>query len=108
MGARPAAVWAEETAPTVQTELNAGDEDDPRPKRQFTKWNNFEGPFTSFHYGGGFLVAYAAYAQDEDSKEQISMSPDLKMRDARILLDGKFTTKRPFTWCAGLMYDGPS
>ena len=102
IGARPAAARAEETTEavkpsTVETELNAGDEDDPRPKRKFTKWNSFEGPFATLRYGGGFLVDYVGYAQDEDSKKQVRLIPEIKLRDARLLLDGKFQTERPIT-----------
>ena len=93
---------------SIQTDIQAGDEDDPQPKRKFTKWNSFEGPVTSFKYGGGFLVDYAGYAQDHESKQQVRLVPEAKLRDARILLDGQFTTQRPITWCAGLMYDGPT
>ncbi len=93
---------------SIQTDLEAGDEDDPRAKRKFTSWNSFDGPFSTFHYGGGFLVEYAGFRQDAESKEQVQLHPDVKMRDARVLLDGKFKSKRPITWCAGIMYDGPT
>jgi phosphate-selective porin OprO/OprP len=113
LGVRPVVVRAEESQAaikpaTVETELNAGEEDDPRPERKFTKWNSFDGPISSLKYGGGLLVDYAGYAQDADSKQQVRLIPEAKLRDARVLLDGKFKTDRPFTWCAGLMYDGPT
>jgi phosphate-selective porin OprO/OprP len=113
MGVRPVAVRAAEAVdatkpPSVQTDAAAGEEDDPRPVRHFTKWNSFQGPYTSFHYGGGFLVDYVGYAQDAKSKQQVRLIPEAAVRDARVLLDGKLTTERPITWCAGLMYDGPT
>src|SRR4051794_13671603 len=77
LGVRPVPARAEAASPakppSIETELNAGDEDDPQPKRKFTKWNSFEGPISSLRYGGGFLVDYAAYGQDADSKQQIRL-----------------------------------
>ena len=34
------------------------------------------------------------------------MEPGFKVRDTRLLFGGRFKTKRPFTWQAGVMYDG--
>src|SRR5882672_6947009 len=62
--------------PSIQTDIQAGDEDDPRAKRKFTKWNSFDGPFSSLKYGGGFLVDYAAYSQDAESKSQVRLMPE--------------------------------
>jgi phosphate-selective porin OprO/OprP len=52
----------------------------------------------------------AAYAQDEDSKKQIEMHPDERLRDFRFILGGKLFPKwkRSVTWSAGIMYDAPN
>jgi phosphate-selective porin OprO/OprP len=62
--------------------------------------------FTTLHIGGGLLVDYAMFDQDSASRQQFPSLPSIgKLRDARFLLGGKFKTKRPFTWQAGIMYD---
>ena len=62
--------------------------------------------FTTFHVGAGLLFDVAAYSQDSVAKLQFpDLNPEFKLRDARILLGGRFDTKRPFTWQAGVMYD---
>ena len=76
------------------------------PKRKLVKWNEFEGPFFTMRVGAGFLYDVATFAQDDESKQQIDLAPDDKVRDARLLMSGRFKTKRPITWKAGIMYDG--
>lgn len=71
-------------------------------------WYEFDGPGSSLKLGGGFLYEYAAYIQDDVSKEQISMKPEFKVRDFRITMSGKVKTKQFITWKVGIMYDGPS
>jgi phosphate-selective porin OprO/OprP len=56
--------------------------------------------------GFGFLVDFATYNQDQTSKQQISLSPDVGVRDFRLLFKGKFKTERPLSWGVGVMYDG--
>ena len=58
--------------------------------------------------GGGVLFDYAAYKQDAGSREQFDLSPEGKVRDARVLLKGRLKFKRQVTWSTGLMYDGAS
>ena len=44
----------------------------------------------------------------DDKQEQIAMLPGEKVRDARIIMGGRFPSiKLPTTWCVGVMYDGP-
>ena len=31
------------------------------PARQFVKWNEYEGPYLTLRFGGGFLYDYTAY-----------------------------------------------
>jgi len=60
--------------------------------------------------GAGLLLEVAGLAQDEDSKKQIEMHPDQRLRDFRFILGGKLFPKwkRSVTWSAGIMYDGPN
>jgi phosphate-selective porin OprO/OprP len=71
-------------------------------------WYEFDGPLSTLKLGGGFLYEYAAYIQDDVSKEQIEMEPDLKLRDFRITMSGKLKVERFLTWKLGIMYDAPS
>ncbi len=91
---------------TVVTTVEADDGDLAPPKRQWIKWNEYDGPISTFRFGAGLLVDYAAYAQDEESKQQLALEPDVGVRDFRLLFKGKFKTKRPFSWTLGYMYDG--
>ena len=58
----------------------------------------------------GFWSIVAAFAQDENSKRQIEMHPDERLRDFRFILGGKLfpNIKRSITWSVGIMYDGPN
>jgi len=80
-------------------------------KKKKKSWNTFNLGFTTLRIGVGFLVDYAAYAQDVEGKAQmdsakISPKAGFKIRDSRISIGGKFNTKRSITWKAGFMYDG--
>jgi len=102
--------WAEEAppgpAPTIETETQAGDADAEEPRRKLVKWNEYDGPISTLRFGGGVLVDFATFAQDDASKQQVSMQPDIGFRDVRLLFKGRFKTKRPFSWTVGYMYDG--
>jgi phosphate-selective porin OprO and OprP len=76
--------------------------------RRLVSWNEYEGRLFTIRVGGGFLYEYAAYAQDENSKAQIDLTPEAKVRDTRLFLKGRLKFKRSVTWSAGLMYDGPT
>ena len=71
-------------------------------------WYEFDGPLSSLKLGGGFLYEYAAYIQDDVSKEQIEMEPEFKVRDFRITMSGRVKVERFLTWKLGIMYDAPS
>ena len=72
-------------------------------------WNEYQGPHFTIRAGAGFLVDFAAFAQDAASKEQIAMLPDMKLRDFRFIMGGKLPSiPLPTTWCAGVMYDAPT
>src|SRR5215471_15316750 len=92
--------------PTLDNELAAGDEDNPKQARQLVKWNHFEGKYLSVKVGAGFLYEYDAYAQNQESKEQFSLFATPKLRDTRVWFNGalKFI-KRPTTYTAAVMYD---
>ena len=90
---------------TLDDTLEAGDDEVGTPPRKLIDWNEYDGPLFSLQIGGGFLYEYAAYAQDEDSKEQFALHPEPKTRDLRILFRGRLKTDRPTTWSVGIMRD---
>jgi phosphate-selective porin OprO/OprP len=93
--------------PTVDDhQLEAGEDDNVRPRRRLTKWNEYEGPITTVRFGFGLLVDFGTYLQDDESEQQVpDLEPDVGLRDARLLFSGKFQTKRPLSWTIGYMYD---
>lgn len=91
---------------TSQSTLVAEAEGEDAPRRKLVKWNEFEGPFTTIRLGAGFLYEAAAYAQDEESKQQFDLEPAGKVRDFRLIFSGRLKTKRSIIWKAGVMYDG--
>jgi phosphate-selective porin OprO and OprP len=99
-----------EEPPTLDDTIEAGEALAKDPRRRLVKWNEYEGPFFTIRVGGGLLYEGAAYAQDADSKEQFDLEPEAKVRDARLVIKGRFFPKwkRAITYSAGFMYDGPS
>ena len=88
--------------------------EDTVPKKWKDKrWRLFNGRFTTFKFGGGFLYEFAGYAQDKEGKRQMdsigsSLDPAFAVRDFRLVASGKLKTKRTISWKVGAMYDGPS
>jgi phosphate-selective porin OprO/OprP len=91
---------------TIDTTAEAGEPPPDAPKRRMVKWNEYEGPVSTFRFGYGLLVDMATYAQDSDAKQQAEAKPDIGVRDFRLLFRGRFKTTRPFSWTVGYMYDG--
>jgi phosphate-selective porin OprO and OprP len=94
---------------TLEVTIDARESDEP-PDRSLVRWNQYEGPYFTMRAGAGFLIELAGYAQDDNSKQQIELSPDQRLRDFRFILGGKLAPKikRSITWSAGIMYDGPN
>ena len=106
-GAAHAQGSAQSTTASIDSTTEAGDTDSETPKRRLVKWNEYDGPISSLRFGYGFLVDFASYTQDDESKQQVTIeNPDYGLRDFRVLFKGKFKTKRPFSWTLGYMYDG--
>ncbi|HKW09527.1 MAG TPA: porin [Gemmatimonadaceae bacterium] len=90
----------------LATALTAGEADYEPLRRSLLVRPEWDLGFMTLHAGAGLLFDVAAYSQDSASKEQFpNLNPAFKLRDARVLLGGRFKTKRPFTWQAGVMYD---
>jgi len=91
--------------PLDNTPLEAGDDEVSVPARPLINWNEYNGRSVGFRVGAGLLYDYAAYSQDEESKEQFALSPTPKLRDLRILFSGGFREDRAVTWSCGILYD---
>src|SRR5579883_948728 len=96
--------------PNLENTISAGEsEDEELPRRQLVHWNEYQGPYFTMRAGAGFLYDEAWFAQDSQSKQQMSLEPEYKIRDARFILKGKFPKfNRAVTWSAGIMYDAPT
>jgi phosphate-selective porin OprO and OprP len=93
--------------PNQVNTIAAGESDNIETPRKFVRWNEYQGPYFTVRAGVGFLYEYAAFAQDQESKEQFALDPDFRLRDFRFLLKGSFPKfKRKVTWSAGIMFDG--
>jgi phosphate-selective porin OprO and OprP len=92
--------------PNIENTIEAAE---PLPKRDLVHWNEYHGPHFTIRVGAGFLYDFSAFAQDKDSKEQIALLPGEKPRDFRFIMGGRLPSiPLPTTWCAGVMYDGPT
>jgi len=106
--AEPAPTPSPSAEHTIETETEAGAADAweaPR-RRKLVSWNEIDGPISTLRFGGGVLFDFATYSQDRQSEAQLDMPADVGFRDVRLLLRGRFKTKRPITWSFGYMYDG--
>jgi phosphate-selective porin OprO and OprP len=74
--------------------------------------NEFEGAYSTFKIGGGYIHDFSAYMQSDVFKEQmdsagLDVGSKVKLRDFRILASGRFkNTKRSLAWKAAYMWDG--
>ncbi len=100
---------SQEPPQTLENTIEAEQSSEP-PRRRLVRWNEYQGPYFTVRAGAGLLLEVAGLAQDEDSKKQIEMHPDQRLRDFRFILGGKLFPKwkRSVTWSAGIMYDGPN
>src|SRR5262245_14011661 len=95
--------------PTLDDTVEAGEADSETPRRHLVRWNEYKGPYFTIRMGGGALYDFAAYSQDDESKQQFELEPEGKLRDFRFLLKGSFPSfERSVTWSAGIMWDGPT
>jgi len=93
-------------APAIDKSADMPDVEGEEPRRKLVKWNEYDGPYSTFRFGFGFLVDYVDYIQDAESEQQFTLDEDTGLRDFRLLFKGKLKTKRPMQWSIGYMYDG--
>ena len=74
--------------------------------------NEFNGPYSTFRIGLGYIADASTYVQDDVFKKQmdsanINLDPTVQTRDFRILGSGVLTrVKRTIAWKFAYMYDG--
>ena len=93
---------------TLDTTIEAGDEELATPKHDLVKWNHYDGDFFHIRLGGGYLYDGAAYSQNAASEQQFDLTPDTKLRDARFVIKGGWKSERPISFSLGLMWDMPT
>ena len=86
------------------------DEELPEPEKK-DPWNVFDFGFTTMRLGGGYILDYVTYLQDDKGKIQsdslnIDLKPTFATRDFRFLVNGYFKTKMPIQWKLAIMFDG--
>lgn len=93
---------------TLATAVAAGEADAEPHRRNFFGRKSYDAGFTTLEVGAALLLDFVTYAQDQASSAQIELEPGFKVRDGRFQFGGRFRIRRPVTWKAGVMYDGPS
>ncbi len=69
-------------------------------------WNTYDGRYFTARFGGGLLLDFSTYNQNGESREQMSLAPDGKVRDFRVLLSGKLKFAPRVSYTIGYMFDG--
>ena len=104
--AQPAGMAAASASdPSLDTAFDAAEADGDAPRRRFTSWNEYEGPYFSLRLGGGFLFDTADYVQDSPSKRQFNLGTIDAMRDFRLLAKGQLKFIPHLSYTLGYMYD---
>lgn len=89
-------------------EMDAAQSDENRTAKNRPKWNEFDFGFMTMRSGFGLLADSANYFQDATSKKQMDLSQATVLRDARIVLKGRFMHVNRLSYTLGYMYDGPT
>jgi phosphate-selective porin OprO/OprP len=95
-----------EENPWLDHTLDAAEADDAQLEKDKKKWNEFENSLFTLRFGGGILVDTASYIQSDASKQQMSLHPELGLRDLRVLAKGRFKFLPRVSYTIGYMYDG--
>src|SRR5688572_33458170 len=64
-------------------------EEGDAPARRLVSFNEFQGPLGSMRVGFGLLFDYAAFDQDEVSRDQVDVDDQWNYHDGRILFSGR-------------------
>jgi hypothetical protein len=100
---------AETPTPASQVEdaLKAGDAEAEPPKREFVKWNHYEGKGLSVNFGMAALFDGVAYNQNDASERQIGKQDNkFFVRTVRAVLRGDIKTGTPISYFLSYEYIG--
>ncbi len=79
------------------------------PERKIVpKWSEYDLKLLTFRWGIYAIFDAGTSAQNAASVEQVDVNHDVKVRDLRFTVKGRFNLERSVTYTMGLMYDGPS
>lgn len=92
----------------ITKQVSAAEADEKPLEPDASKWNVIDGDFASLRFGAGFLIDTANYYQNDPSKEQLNLDPEIGIRDFRFLFRGKFKFDPRLSYTLGYMYDGPN
>jgi phosphate-selective porin OprO/OprP len=93
--------------PSLDTRLDAGEAESARINRDPSRrpWNEFDFGFATFRVNFDFLYDYSGFQQDDDNKDQLSLSPKADLRDLRFVFSGRFKFWPRASYALGYMYD---
>ena len=117
LSARATTAWCDDQtdAATKQKEaegiddtVNAAEAEGGEMPDKRLEWNELDLKLLTVRLGGGLLLDWATYEQDEASHAQMPVSAGELVRDFRILLKGRFLFFPRASYSIGYMYDGPT
>jgi phosphate-selective porin OprO and OprP len=89
----------------VLAEYTVEDTMDTPPERKIVSWNDYDLKYFTFNWGVYFIFDSGTAIQNYESKNQIEVTSDTKLRDFRFSFKGKFKTDRTITYTAAFMWD---
>src|SRR3954469_20446209 len=81
-------------------DLDTPDPEETTPLKAF----QYDNEYFSMRFGGGLLIDYTRFEQDQDSQDQLDLHPEIGIRDLRGLVGGR-TPWKPVIYTLGYMYD---
>lgn len=93
-------------APSGDVPYEAAEADEAEPRQERSTWNEYDGRFFTARFGGGLLGDYAAFDQNAASQEQLTLDSRFKLRDFRLLLNGRFKFAPRVSYTLSYMWDG--
>jgi phosphate-selective porin OprO/OprP len=93
---------------TIDNTIDASESDGDLERNHLIPRPEIRTHYFTLRFGAGFLYEVAGFSQDHESKEQIGLRPEGKLRDFRFLLGGTFPTVKRVSWSFGIMYDAPT
>jgi phosphate-selective porin OprO/OprP len=90
---------------SLDESLDASEADKGEAESERSHWNEYDGRLITARFGGGLLLDFVGYEQDDPSKKQLDLSPTGKLRDLRFLLKGRFKFLPRVSYTLGYMFD---